>query len=91
MFIIYQRVNGELSSFPWITKGYTKAVGTFHIWVKYGTAARFKAENASEETHSCLVGGLTPSEKYEGQLGLLFPTEPIYGKKMFQTTNPMFK
>ena len=25
-----------------------------------------------------------PSEKYESQLGLLFP---IYGKKMFQTTN----
>ena len=25
----------------------------------------------------CLVGGLNPSEKYESQLGLLFP---IYGK-----------
>jgi hypothetical protein len=33
-----------------------------------------------------LVGGFNPSEKYEGQLGLLFP---IYGKIkfMFQTTN----
>ena len=32
-----------------------------------------------------LVGGFNPSEKYESQLGLLFP---IYGKKhMFQTTN----
>jgi hypothetical protein len=30
-----------------------------------------------------LVGGLNPSEKYESQLGLLFP---IYGKIMFQTT-----
>jgi hypothetical protein len=30
------------------------------------------------------VGGFNPSEKYESQLGLLFP---IYGKiKMFQTT-----
>jgi len=35
-----------------------------------------------------LVGGFNPSEKYESQLGLLFP---IYGKmeKMFQTTNQM--
>jgi len=31
-----------------------------------------------------LVGGFNPSEKYESQLGLFFP---IYGKKMFQTTN----
>jgi len=31
-----------------------------------------------------LVGGFNPSEKYESQLGLLFP---IYGKKMFETTN----
>ena len=34
-----------------------------------------------------LVGGFNPSEKYESQLGLLFP---IYGKiqyKIFQTTN----
>ena len=33
-----------------------------------------------------LVGGFNPSEKYESQLGLLFP---IYGKIkfMFQTTN----
>ena len=31
-----------------------------------------------------LVGGFNPSEKYESQLGLLFP---IYVKKMFQTTN----
>jgi hypothetical protein len=33
-----------------------------------------------------LVGGLNPSEKYESQLGSLFP---IYGKIkfMFQTTN----
>jgi hypothetical protein len=33
-----------------------------------------------------LVGGLNPSEKYESQLGLLFP---IYGKIkfIFQTTN----
>ena len=33
-----------------------------------------------------LVGGFNPSEKYESQLGLLFP---IYGKiiQMFQTTN----
>jgi hypothetical protein len=30
-----------------------------------------------------LVGGFNPSEKYESQLGLLFP---IY-EKMFQTTN----
>jgi hypothetical protein len=35
---------------------------------------------------SSLVGGFNPSEKYESQLGLLFP---IYGKIkfMFQTTN----
>jgi len=34
---------------------------------------------------SNLVGGFNPSEKYESQLGLLFP---IHGKKnMFQTTN----
>jgi len=33
-----------------------------------------------------LVGGFNPSEKYESQLGLLFP---IYGKiiQMFETTN----
>ena len=33
-----------------------------------------------------LVGGFNPSEKYESQLGILFP---IYGKIkfMFQTTN----
>ena len=33
-----------------------------------------------------LVGGFNPSEKYESQLGWLFP---IYGKiiQMFQTTN----
>ena len=36
--------------------------------------------------NSNLVGGFNPSEKYESQLGLLFPT---YGKiiQMFQTTN----
>jgi hypothetical protein len=33
----------------------------------------------------CLVGGLKPSEKYESQLGLIFPTE--WEKNMFQTTN----
>ena len=34
-----------------------------------------------------LVGAFNPSEKYESQLGLLFP---INGKKnMFQTTNQM--
>ena len=37
-------------------------------------------------SHKYLVGGFNPSEKYESQLGLLFP---IYGKIkfMFQTTN----
>ena len=41
-----------------------------------------------KHTHTHLVGGLNPSEKYEGQLGWLFP---IYGKikLMFQTTNQM--
>jgi hypothetical protein len=36
-----------------------------------------------------VVGGFNPSEKYESQLGLLFP---IYGniKAMFQTTNQIF-
>ena len=52
---------------------------------------------AEESTQSCfdhcdrwhLVGGLNPSEKYESQLGWLFP---IYGKiiQMFQTTNQTF-
>ena len=38
--------------------------------------------------HVLLVGGFNPSEKYESQLGLLFP---IYGKIkfMFQTTNQL--
>ena len=38
------------------------------------------------ETNAILVGGFNPSEKYESQLGLLFP---IYGKiiQMFETTN----
>ena len=35
----------------------------------------------------CLVGGFNPSEKYERQLGLLFPI--IWKKKRFQTTNQM--
>ena len=36
-----------------------------------------------------LVGGVNPSEKYESQLGLLFP---IYGKiiQMLQTTNHIY-
>ena len=34
-----------------------------------------------------LVGGFNPSEKYESQLGLLFPTEWKVIKAMFQTTN----
>ena len=36
-----------------------------------------------------LVGGLNPSEKYESQLGWLFP---IYGKikLMFQTINQQY-
>ena len=35
---------------------------------------------------SCMVGGFNPSEKYESQMGLLFP---IYGKIkiIFQATN----
>jgi len=34
--------------------------------------------------HNHIVGGFNPSEKYESQLGLLFP---IYGEnKMFQAT-----
>jgi len=33
-----------------------------------------------------LVGGFNPSEKYESQLGLLFPTY-VKIKFMFQTTN----
>ena len=33
-----------------------------------------------------LVGGFNLSEKYESQLGWLFP---IYGKKMVQTTNQL--
>ena len=39
-----------------------------------------------KEMKGSLVGGFTPSEKYESQLGLLFS---IYGKIkfMFQTTN----
>jgi hypothetical protein len=38
-----------------------------------------------EDIHTILVGGFKPSEKYEIQLGFLFP---ICGKyKMFQTTN----
>ena len=45
------------------------------IW-QYGT----------QDDDEPLVGGFNPSEKYESQLGLLFP---IYGKikVMFQTTN----
>ena len=34
-------------------------------------------KNQNEEHIDCLVGGFNPSEKYESQLGLLFP---IYGK-----------
>jgi len=36
-----------------------------------------------------LVGGFNPSEKYESQLGLLYP---IYGKiiQIFQTTNQIY-
>jgi len=36
-----------------------------------------------------MVGGFNPSEKYESQLGLLFP---IYGKiiQMFQTNNQIY-
>ena len=39
------------------------------------------------QSPSWLAGNFNPSEKYESQLGLLFP---IYGKikAMFQTTNP---
>jgi hypothetical protein len=39
-----------------------------------------------KKTHQNLVAGFNPSEKYESQLGGLFP---IYGKIkfMFQTTN----
>ena len=39
--------------------------------------------------HIYLVGGFNSSEKYESQLGLLFP---IYGKikKMFRTTNQLY-
>ena len=35
-----------------------------------------------------MVGGFNPSEKYESQLGALFP---IYGKmiQLFQTTNQL--
>ena len=33
-----------------------------------------------------LVGGFNPSEKYESQMGVLFPTE-WKKKNMFQTTN----
>ena len=36
--------------------------------------------------HPYLVGGFNPFEKYESQLGWLFP---IYVKKMFQTTNQL--
>jgi hypothetical protein len=41
---------------------------------------------SSKAPNHRLVGGFNPSEKYESQLGLLFP---IYGKikAMFQTTN----
>ena len=52
--------------------------GTFkyHKYVAFGT-------------YKCLVGGLNPSEKYESQLGWLFP---IYGKikNGNQTTNQMW-
>ena len=38
--------------------------------------------------NSDLVGGFNPPEKYESQLGLLFPIYMyIYMAKMFQTTN----
>jgi len=42
-----------------------------------------------EKPNSFLVGAFNPSEKYESQLGLLFP---IYGKIkfMFQTTNQFY-
>ena len=42
-----------------------------------------------KEFQHILVGGFNPSEKYESQLGLLFP---MYGKikAMFQTTNQYF-
>ena len=42
-------------------------------------------------TYSYLVGGFNPSEKYESQLGWLFP---IYGKNKIhgnQTTNQLLK
>ena len=44
------------------------------------------ARMSSKAPNHRLVGGFNPSEKYESQLGLLFP---IYGKikAMFQTTN----
>jgi hypothetical protein len=38
---------------------------------------------------SYLVGGFNPSEKYESQLGVLFPTEWKVIKVMFQTTNQL--
>ena len=45
-----------------------------------------KHQNQDIQTYHQLIGGFNPSEKYESQLGLLFP---IYGtiKFMFQITN----
>ena len=43
--------------------------------------------NNDIEQHVYLIGGFNPTEKYENQSGLLFP---IYGKKMFQTTNQVY-
>jgi hypothetical protein len=37
-------------------------------------------------TNPHLVGGFNPSEKYESQMGLLFPTE-CKNEKTFSTTN----
>jgi len=49
--------------------------------------SRVKFHFIFSKFYAYLVGGFNPSEKYESQLGLLFP---IYGKKMFQTTNQLF-
>jgi hypothetical protein len=47
----------------------------------------FHRPETNPASQDMLVGGVNPSEKYESQLGSLFPTEWKVIKFMFQTTN----
>ena len=75
--VLWWRFDGDLTDI------YAFFCGGVH---SYGGPPKIDALFRLENPNLLLVGGLNPSEKYESQLGWLFP---IYGKmpKMFQTTN----